>query len=152
MTSVWSDLISLQHETTFFNIYWSSDLFMINYFFSFIWKCLFHLHFLKCIFSEYRILGWRVSCFFRPELDAQGLGQFNYHRFIDLKTEDAKTVNRSQKLWLQASCSLLIHSNIIFLLPLITLLLQRNELLPKKSLSFTFTGLGVSPHPRPLVK
>lgn len=152
MTCIWSDLISLQHETTFFNISWSSDLFMINYFF--------HLYESVCftfiswsVFSlniEFLVEGGLVFSF--QNLMHRVWGNVNYHRFIDLKTEDAKTVNRSQKLWLQASCSLLIHSNIIFLLPLITLLLQWNELLPKKSLSFTFTGLGVSPHPRPLVK
>lgn len=72
-------------------------------------------------------------------------GKVNYHHFT--RTEDAKTINRSQKLWFQASCSLLIYSVVIFPSPPITLLLQWNELAWKSLSWVTYTGLG-GPPPR----
>lgn len=101
---IWSHSFSM---TTFFNISQSSDLFMINYF---------NLHWYGRV--HFTFISWSVFplnieflvevclCCFLPALEAQGLRKVNYHCFVDMKTEDAKTVNRSQKLWLQASCSL----------------------------------------------
>ena len=64
-----------------------------------------------------------------------------------MQTEDLKTINRSQKLQLQASCSLLIYSVVIFPHHSVPWILQWNKPAEKHLSQVLFISLRELPDP-----